>query len=82
MWDKAAVFLLVLASSSQAPGRPAWEVVRSADGDFAFSMPVKPATWPPGSGDFERRTGTLSIMRQVESVLGGRHQGQRALCDV
>jgi hypothetical protein len=49
MWAKATVLWLALASLSQAPGRPAWEVVRSADGDFAFSMPVKPVPGPPGA---------------------------------
>src|SRR4051812_20395930 len=44
----ASVFLLILTSLSQAAGRSAWEVVRSADGDFAFSMPVK--TSPKSSG--------------------------------
>jgi hypothetical protein len=49
MWASASVMLLILASLSQAPRRPAWEVVRSADGDFAFSMPVKPGSGPPGT---------------------------------
>jgi hypothetical protein len=48
MWASASVFSLILACMSQAPGRPAWEVVRSADGDFAFSMPVK--TEPKSAG--------------------------------
>jgi hypothetical protein len=37
-----AALLLTLGLRSLTPERPAWEVVRSEDGDFAFSMPFKP----------------------------------------
>src|SRR3954452_6852816 len=48
MCSSSSIILLILTALSQAPWRPAWEVVRSADGDFAFSMPVK--TSPKSSG--------------------------------
>lgn len=41
-----AIILLVTAfppgSAARPPERAAWDVVRSADGDFAFSMPARP----------------------------------------
>jgi hypothetical protein len=49
MWAETTVFSLILASISQAPARPAWEVVRSGDGDFACLMPVKPGPASPGA---------------------------------
>src|SRR5262249_2542976 len=33
---------LTILSSTVLPGPTEWEVVRSMDGDFAFSMPLKP----------------------------------------
>jgi hypothetical protein len=42
MWGTASASWLLILGTTFAPERREWEVVRSDDGEFAFSMPIKP----------------------------------------
>jgi hypothetical protein len=50
-------------------GPPLWEIIRSADGDFAFSMPAKPALQANDSAAKRVASGILEYSCQVQGTL-------------
>jgi hypothetical protein len=56
------------------PERKAWDVVRSPDGDFAFSMPAKPAR---ETRNARGAAGTLEVLSYACAVDGSRYDLRR-----
>ena len=69
----SATWMLILGALL-VPNGPPWEVVRSADGDFAFSIPAKPAF---ESQSVQGQRGAIEILKYSCRVGGSEYRIER-----
>ena len=60
MWCISSSVAYILGLMLLSPGPPVWEITRSGDGDFAFSMPVRPVSETAGARAPEPTIETIS----------------------
>lgn len=73
-WASTAALSVAMVTAYPPPARASWTIVRTDDGDIAFSMPVKPT---PEMVNADRRVGSLAVLTYSCIVDEVRYQLQR-----